>query len=830
MNNCNQAINSLWSKTPEQLYVQFSTSADGLTPQEALLRLKKHGRNAIPDKDRKVWFDILIAQFQSPLLLILIFASVVAVFVGEITDTYIMILIILATVMLGFVQEYKSERTLTALRKYFRYHATVIRNGERMQIDSSELVPGEIVTVGLGDIVPADLRLIETHGIIVNDGILTGESKGIEKTMAVPLNTETPQQIINGLFMGTTVTSGYAKGIVVATGAQTFFGRTAAIFSSKVPESDFQIELRKFGNSLIRVILVLTLFVFIINYILGHGSNPLTDSALFALALAIGIAPEALPAIVTITLSNGSMHLAKKKVITKKLAAIEDLGNIDVLCTDKTGTLTEGEEKAERFIGLDGTENELVLRYGFLCNSAVGSVKVRGNPIDVAIRKYGLVHKLNVSGYHRTAELPFDFTRRRMGVVIKEGNTSILIVKGAPESVLSVCNNIKINSKSYPIAKKEKEVRNLFVNYNKEGYTTIALACKELKGRLNDDFDNSEESDLTLIGLILLSNPPKATVYETVERLKKLNIKLKIVTGDDAKVTQRLCESVGLGAAAKNIIIGSELAQMSEGAVAEVVEKADVFARVTPEQKLLIVETLRKNGHVVGFLGDGINDAPALRAADVGISVDSAADVAKGASHIILLKKSLHVICDGVEEGRKIFGNITKYILNTMSANQGNMITVALSSIFLPFIPLLPSQILLNNLLSDVPNLSISSDNVDNEYRKKPQKWDMGFIFMFMVFFGTISTVFDLLFISVLYWFVNVDLDTFRTAWFLESVLSEMIILFSLRTRLPFFRNMPSMLLTVVSVGAMVLATAVIYFFLLPLSSISCRLDYLSLC
>ncbi len=750
---------------------------------------------------------------ESPLVLILIFACFLAFFLGDALDAYIILSIVLISVLLGFFQEYKSEKVLSELKKYFSYRAVVVRNGEKSQIDSTELVPGDVITVGLGDIVPADLRIIESRmGVVVNESVLTGESRAVGKNAAnCTSSCASPQEITNGLFIGKTITEGYAVALVVATGKNTFFGKTASVFSSRLPESDFQTGIRKFGSLLVKVIVVITLFVFLANFYLGHGDkNPLLDSALFALALAVGIAPEALPAIITLTLSMGSMKLAKKKVITKKLAAIEDLGNMDILCTDKTGTLTEEGLRFFKYVDLDLKDSHDVFEYALLCNSAVGSTRIRGNPIDVAIKKHGQEARADISHFLKMQDIPFDFERRRMSVIVQEGKTRYLISKGAPESIFQVCSHIKMNERLYPSGEKEREINKMISNYNKDGLSTIGVAYKEIG--TDGGYSKQDEKGMIFIGFVLFSNPPKATVHQTLTRLKHLNIRLKILTGDDALVTKKLCDDIMLTPAEGRILTGSELAKMDEKEFEVCAERFDVFARVAPEQKLKIVEALRKNGHVVGFLGDGINDAPAIRAADVGISVDTASDVAKGASHLILLKKSLGVICDGVEEGRKIFGNITKYILNTISANQGNMITISLSSLFLPFIPLLPAQILLNNLISDLPMFAISTDNVDATYTKKPQRWNMGLIFRFMLFFGLISSVFDLLFIGLSYYVFRFSIPHIRTGWFLLSVLTEIVVVFSLRTQFAFWKSRPSQPLIVASLAAIALSLAVIYF------------------
>ncbi|HIH29781.1 TPA: magnesium-translocating P-type ATPase [Candidatus Micrarchaeota archaeon] len=806
-----EATGAQWKGDIRKAFSALSSSHEGLSHSEAKTRAMHFGPNAVADKASQGWLAILFSQFQSPLLLILVAATFISAFLGDLFDTLMILACIIGAVILGFFQEYKSEKALAALRKYFTYRAVVLRDKQKEQLDSRQLVPGDIVFLGAGDIVPADMRIIESEGLAINESVLTGESREVMKDASSVPTGSSPQEIKNGCFMGTTVVAGSAKCLVVSIGGSTFFGKTASLFSARVPESDFHSKVRTFGDMVFKLVLAMALFVFLVNYFLGHGDkNPLSDSILFALALAVGIAPEALPAIITISLTSGSMYLAKKKVITKKLVAIEDLGNMDVLCTDKTGTLTDESIKFERFVDLDNNDSHDVLEYAFLCNAAVGNVYVKGNPIDVAIRKGGIAKKIDVSRFAKQQIIPFDFVRRRMGQVVMEGKKRYLVVKGAPESVISACTRLRMNGKETPISRNISVIKRMISGYNREGFTTIAVAYREVPAKAK--YSASDENSMVFLGFVLLSNPPKATVKATIERLESLGVSLKIVSGDDSLVTAKLCSDIGLKITGGEVATGAMLSRLKPKELLRAVEKYNVFARVTPDQKLRIVESLRQSGHVVGFMGDGINDAPALRTADVGISVDSASDVAKEASHIILLDKNLDVIADGVEEGRKIFGNITKYILYTMSANNGNMITVALSSFFLPFIPMLPSQILLNNLLSDIPMLSIAADNVDEHYRKKPQKWDTGMIMKFMAFFGLISTVFDLLLIGILFFIMNADATTFRTAWFLESLLSEIIIVFSLRTTVPFFRSVPSTALVAAAVGVIALTFAVVYF------------------
>ena len=817
------ATESAWSKPLPELCRELSSSEKGLSSQEAHRRLLVHGHNTIPDRDRRAWTGILRSQFENPLLLILIAASLLSTLFAEecflalggvciSLDTSIILAVILVSVALGFAQEYKAESALSELKKYFSSRAVALRNGERVQVDARELVPGDIIFMALGDIIPADVRIMESKGIAVSQSVLTGESREIVKTArAAPQKASGPQDTANGLFMGSTVVGGYATCMVVATGQHTFFGKTAATFSAKVPESDFQKGTRRFGGMVLKVTIAIALFIFAANVVLGHGEKDVVlDSALFALAIAVGIAPEALPIVITITLSSGALLLAKSKVVTKRLAAIEDLGNMDVLCTDKTGTLTEEGLHFEKYVDLDRRDSHDVFQYAFLCNAAVGTAHVKGNPLDVAIRTTGLRKGIDVSRFQKISEIPFDYERRRMGVVAKEGPHRYLIVKGAPESVLAQCSHVRMDGKLYPVSRRRAAVKRMISEYHSEGYSSLAVAYRQVEGKKS--YSPNDERNLIFIGFVLFSNPPKTTVRATLSRLRALGIRPILLTGDDAVLAGRLCQKVGFPIEGGRVVLGSEIQKMSAEKLAAAVERCSVFARLTPDQKLLVVEALKANGHVVGFMGDGINDAPSLRTADVGISVDGAADVAKGASHIILLRKGLNVVADGVEEGRKIFANITKYILNTMSANQGNMITIALSSFFLPILPLLPSQILLNNILSDIPLMSVASDKVDADSVRKPQRWDIKYILKFMLFFGAISTFFDLLLILMMAFVLHTPTDEFRTAWFLESVLSEMVIVFSLRTHLPFFKSAPSLLLVAATLGSIALSFAVIYY------------------
>jgi Mg2+-importing ATPase len=668
------------------------------------------------------------------------------------------------------------------------------------------------VHLNIGDVVPADIRLLHIEELSADESILTGESiPAVKETRAGKGRQAMPQHLKNVVFAGTSIASGLGYGMVIATGKDTVFNKTAAYLKQKEPEADFQKNINKFSNFLLKVILLMTLFVFAANALLGKG---VFVSFLFAVALAVGITPEVLPVIMTITLSNGALKMAKEKVVTKRLASVEDFGNIDTLCCDKTGTLTEGKVALRKYVNLDEEQDDKLVVYGLLCNMAERGKgrKHYGNPIDKAVWEHQKARELEPSlrDFRVIHENEFDFERRRMSVVIESRKKRLLIVKGAAESVLSVCSQALIKNRCTKLSKDKalKISKNFIERYGKAGYTVIAVAEKKFSKTKST---NADEKYLCLLGFLLFLDPPKKTAPEALKLLQGLGVAIKVISGDHHLVTRKVCEEVGLKIAGNRVVTGEELECLSEAEFEDYSMKYNVFARVTPEQKHKIIASLNKEDHIVGFLGDGVNDVPALRAADVGISVDSAAGIAKEAADIILLHKSLRVLAHGIMEGRKTFGNITKYIFNTISANFGNMFTVAFSSLFLKFIPLLPSQILLNNFISDVPQLTISTDNVDEEFTKKPKRWNIKLISRFMVYFGLISSFFDLALIALLIFVLNTGTELFRTAWFLESVLSEIIVTFAIRTRLPFYKSMPSKWLLLVSIAAILASIAITY-------------------
>ena len=790
---------SYWRLQKDELLRELSTSEKGLDDAEAGRRFEEYGPNEIPSAGRRTSFSILASQFENPLVYVLIFASALAGFLGEATEAIIIVVIMLANALLGFGQEHKSERAVNELRKYLSYTVTVLRGGKRIAIDTSRLVLGDIVTLAIGDVVPADIRLLDADEFQADESVLTGESMAVDKNVApVDLDNPLPHQLSNIALMGSTVTNGAGMGVVVAAGRGTHFGRVASKLSLLPPRTDFQKNIASFGNFLVRVILLLTTFVFVVNSVLGHG---VFDSLIFSLALAVGIIPEALPVVITVGLSGGAIRLVKKKVVVKRLEAIEDMGNVDVLCTDKTGTLTQNKIKVQDIVDSNGDSDLQLLKFALLCNTAVvEGDRVLGNPIDVSIWDYAHDKRFNEASldvFTRVHEVPFGFNRRRTSVVVENDGRRLLISKGAPESILSVSTTVGNKAKTDSLASVTMEVSSLIEKYRQAGNRLIALSFKEIERK--SDYSVADENDLTFVGLVVLSDPPKEDAAPAISRLKSLGIKLKIVSGDDPVVIADVCHRLGIDFGGK-VLTGVDVENMQEDELRQAVEVNDVFGRVTPEQKYAIVGALKKNGHVAGFLGDGVNDAPALKLADAGISVDSAVQVAKEASSIILLEKSLGVIADGIAEGRKAFGNMTKYIMNTISANFGNMFTLAIGSLFLPFLPLLPSQILLANLVSDAPLLTISTDNLDEEGLRTPRRWNIGSIAKFALFFGLISSIFDFITISSLIYLLHANPGLFRTGWFIESVMSEILVTFSIRTRRRFYKSRPSRLLIVASV------------------------------
>jgi Mg2+-importing ATPase len=805
----NKEIN-YWKLQKDELIRELNSSAMGLDDTEAARRLDEYGLNEIPSIERRTSFRIFATQFKNPLVYVLVFASAIAGFLGEMPEAIIIVAIVLANAMLGFALEHRSERAVDALRKYLSYTAIVVRSGKKLVINTSKLVPGDVVHLAIGDVVPADIRLLDADEFQTDESVLTGESTSVDKnTTPVALDKPLPHQLSNIALTGSTVTNGSGVGLVVGTGRKTYFGHIASSLSLLPPKTDFQKNIASFGSFLVKVILLLTAFVFLVNSVLGHG---VLQSLLFSLALAVGIIPEALPVVITVGLSEGALRLVKKKVVVKRLESIEDMGNIDVLCTDKTGTLTQNKIKVQDIVDPNDHSDPELIKYALLCNSAVvQGDRVLGNPIDVAIWEYARdkgFDETNLKAFACIREIPFGFNRRRMSAVFESGDHRLLVSKGAPESILDVSTAVGDEIEAQPMLKVSTRVNSLIGKYSQTGNRLIALSLKEIEKK--SDYSVADEQGLKFVGLVVLSDPLKEDAAPAISKLKLLGIKLKILSGDDPVVTADVCRRLGIDFRGR-VLTGGDVEKLQESELRQAVEENDVFGRVTPEQKYAIVSALKKNGHVTGFLGDGVNDAPALKLADAGISVESGVQVAKEASSIILLEKSLGTIADGVAEGRKAFGNMIKYIMNTISANLGNMFTLAVGSLFLPFIPLLPSQILLTNLLSDAPLLTISTDNLDEEGLRTPKKWNIALIAKFALFFGLISSIFDFVTISSLIYLLHAGPELFRTGWFIESVISEILVTFSIRTRRKFYESRPSNLMIAASIIMASMTLVIVY-------------------
>ena len=737
---------------------------------------------------------------------ILVACAIVASFFGELEQSIAILAIIGLAAALGFYNEYRAEQTIEALRRSVSLKAVVVRDGEASEIDSRLIVPGDLVSVYVGDIVPADMRIVQSKDLQANEAALTGESFPVEKRPdELRLQQPTVQQLTNYLFMGTVVAHGTAHGIVVSTGKNTEFGSISTILVHARPETEFQRGVKKYGMMLISLTLALVVGIFVLNAAVGH---PLIDSLLFSLAVAVGLVPELMPAIVTISLSQGARTMAKKQVVVKRLVSIEDFGNMDALCTDKTGTLTEGKIMLKDYWSLGETTDPRMLHYAMLCNTAVLNEKTTGNPMDVAIWDYAIQSGLReaVKTYTTVDEIPFDYERRMMSTVVKRDGEVTLITKGAPESVLSRCKYAEVTGEKVPLGSAQGLIDAKLAEYSGAGYRSLAVAFKIVEAKAS--YSLEDEFDLTLLGFLIFSDPPKKDAQQAIAQLKEMGVTVKILTGDNELVAVKICDE--LGVSVKSVIRGSELTQMSSSEIRATVEEATIFARITPEQKLDVIKALKRNGHVVGFIGDGVNDAPALHEADVGISVDSAVDVSKDAADIVLLEKDLRVLADGIEEGRKIFGNTIKYILMGTSSNFGNMFSASAASLFLPFLPMLPMQILFMNLLYDISNMTLPTDNVDEEYTRWPRRWDIGFVRKFTLFFGPFSSLYDFLTFGIMLFIFGASASVFQSGWFVESFWTEVLVIFVIRTRrIPFLSSRPGKWLTVLTLSCVAFGTIV---------------------
>jgi len=784
----------------------------GLSTTEARLRFSKIGPNEPVSLRRASSLVQILLLFLNPLAIILLAASAISAALGEILNASIIAVMVLLSAALNFIQTYRSHRAVERIRKEVAPTATVLRDGCSVQIPRRELVPGDVIRLTAGDLVPADATLFKARDLHVQQAALTGESLPVEKE-AFNLQAISPDTSdIHRVFLGTSVVSGTGTALVMATGKNTAFGDIATRLATKPPETEFERGTRQFGFLIMKTTILLVFFVLLVSVILHHN---FLESLLFAVALAVGLTPEFLPMITTVTLGQGAVHMARNKVIVKHLEAMQNFGSIDVLCSDKTGTLTSGEMSLDQHFDPFGNQSEQVFLLAYLNSLHETGVD---NPLDQAIKQSRSSNPLDkavlqhdhpdIHAYRKMDEIPFDFERRRVSIVVEHEGKRLLITKGAPESVLPVCSRYELNGQEFPLDGPSRT--RCEATYREQcagGFRLLAVAYTAVQPQ--DVYRVNDEKDLMLAGFLTFSDPPLESAKQTLAALKSDGIEVKILTGDNELVTQHICSQVGLDGG--RIILGDELERMTDTALAHIVEQTSVFARVSPAQKNRIILALKHRSHVVGYLGDGINDAPSLHAADVGISVSTAVDVARDAADFILLERSLNVLHAGIIEGRKAFGNVMKYLLMGTSSNFGNMFSMAAASLFLPFLPMLPTQILLNNFLYDLAQVTIPTDKVDRTFIQKPQRWNVKMIRDFMIYIGPVSSIYDFLTFFALLKVFNASEQLFHTGWFVESLATQTLVIFIIRTAGNPLRSRPSLPLTATTI-AVVAAGIVIPF------------------
>lgn len=778
----------------------MGTLPAGLSQREARARIKQFGNNTLRTHGKQLLIIQYLNHFKNPLVMILLAASAVSALTGEITGFVIIWAIVLMSVTLDSVQEYRAGRAAEQLKKAVAVRATVLRDGHSQELPIADLVPGDVVLLAAGDLIPADCRLLEAKDFFVNQALLTGESYPVEKhARELQAPVEDINQAENAVFMGTSVISGMAKAVVCRTGAGTAMGNIADSLVAKAPPTAFELGTQSFGLLIMRLTILLVLFVFLIN---AFFHRPFLESFLFAIALAVGLTPELLPMVIAVTLSRGALRMAKKLVIVKQLAAIHNLGSMDVLCTDKTGTLTEGRIQLERHLDAQGNDSAQVLQLAYLNSYFETGLK---SPLDDAILRH---EEINVSSWRKIDEVPFDFERRRVSVLVDQGEKRLLMVKGSPEDILRLSTRYAVGETLYTLPLDEKalaSIQTLHDSLGREGFKVLGIALRPVAldhpHAVVDD-----ETELIFAGFAAFLDPPKASAAHALKALAASGINIKIVTGDSELVTRHVCAQLGMPVT--GVLTGSEIQQMDDPALAVRMREVNLLCRVTPAQKNRVILSLKAQGHTVGYLGDGINDAPSLRSADVGISVDCAVDVAKAAADMIMLRHDLNVLHAGVMEGRRTFVNIMKYIMMGTSSNFGNMFSMAGATLFLPFLPMLPAQILLNNLLYDVSELPIPMDSVDNNSMAHPRHWDTTFIRNFMWVVGPVSSVFDFLMFFILLKIFDAGEVLFHTGWFIESIATQVLVIFVIRTRGNPFKSRPSIALTITSLTVVLIAAA----------------------
>ncbi len=776
------------------LYKEFNTSNNGLTNDEAIIRLKKFGPNEPLTKKRRHPIVQFLLGFANPLVLILITIGIFWIFIGEHVSALMVILMATMSVVIAFIQEYRAKKDAEKLAAMIHIKANVIRDGKVIKLKTKEIVPGDIITLAAGAMVPADLRIIEANDLFINEASLTGESFPQEK-FADPVMGRALEisHLTSIAWMGSNIVSGTAKGLVIQTGSQTQFGKLAQKLERVTEESEFDRGVRKYLYLMIRLIFTLALAIFLINTFTKHDMR---EALIFSLAVAVGLAPEMLPLLMAINLSKGAMDMARKGVIVKRLTSMQNFGAMDILCTDKTGTLTEDNIVLMKHCNAEGDEEEDVLKHIYLNSYFQTGLS---NVMDEAVLK----HKRFFSNkYQKIDEIPFDFSRKIMSVVVAINNQHRLITKGAPEEIFKRITGFEINGKiAATNVEIQEKLKKQYDDFSKDGFRVLAIAYRDLSNE-KKHFDKNDERNLTFKGFAAFLDPPKQTVKEAIQKLEKLGVSLKILSGDNELVTEKICREVNLPI--QGIMIGDEVDKLNDAELREVCDRISVFVRLVPLQKERVIKALQANKHIVGYLGDGINDAVALKTADVGISVNNAVDVAKETADIILMQKNLNVLQDCVVDGRRTFANIVKYIKMGASSNFGNMFSLTGASIFLPFLPMRPIQIILNNFLYDISQLTIPTDNVDRDYLTKPKPWNIEFIKKFLLIIGPLSSIFDFITFGIMWYVFGASNPAhqaiFQTGWFIESLTTQSLIIYVIRTKkIPFLQSRPSLALLVSS-------------------------------
>ncbi|MDD5436671.1 MAG: magnesium-translocating P-type ATPase [Candidatus Omnitrophica bacterium] len=795
----------------ELLFEKLATSIKGLSDEEAGRRLQEYGLNEPAKKKKRTVLIQILSKFVNPLVIVLLVIAAFSIFFGEKIEALLVILMAIMSVFLSFIQEYRAGREAEKLSEMVRATATVYRDGQAHEVKIREIVPGDIVDLFAGDMIPADLRIISCKDLFINQASLTGESFPIEKISApIQYKGSSPSELTNIAFMGSSVVSGTGLGIVVKTGIATQFGELSRRLAGIAVETGFDKGIRKFTWLMIRLMLVLVVVIFLINALTKHN---FVQAFIFSLAVAVGLTPEMLPMLVAVNLSKGAIAMSKKQVIVKRLSSIQNFGAMDVLCTDKTGTLTLDKIVLEKYCDVVRKEDESVLELAYLNSFYQTGLK---NILDKAVLRCvppsvppGAGSRPNpcdggekppAKQYKKIDEVPFDFSRKIMSVVVETDDARHRIIsKGAPEEIFKRCSRYELEGETVDMEQLVlTDLKTEFDYLSSEGFRVLAVAYKDFEKK-KEAYSKDDEEALILKGYIAFLDPPKPTARRTIEMLRRLGIEFKVLTGDNELVTRKICSDVGIDV--KGLVTGDTIEKTSDDELTKLAKRSSVFARLSPLQKERVIHALHRNNHTVGYLGDGINDALALKAADVGISVNNAVDIAKESADIILLKKSLMVLEDGVIEGRKTFGNILKYIKMGASSNFGNMISMTGASLFLPFLPMLPIQILLNNFLYDASQIAIPSDEVDEEYVLKERPWNIDYIKKFIMFIGPISSIFDFITFGVLLWIFRAGQPLFNTGWFLESLCTQTLVIHIIRTgKIPFIESKPSQFLIFTSI------------------------------